>query len=87
VCFYGGGGDRQAEGRGLMAKAELTVGSEGEEIVFGIPGGLDIRMSLEEAEEFEIQVRRAVIRATFEKEARWAGTATTIEGVKGEEAE
>jgi hypothetical protein len=55
-----------------MAKAELTVGSEGEEIVFSIPGGLDIRMSLEEAEEFEIQVQRAVTRATFRKEARKA---------------
>jgi hypothetical protein len=70
-----------------MAEAELTVGSEGEEVVFGIPGGLDIRMSLEEAEEFEIQVQQAVTKATFMKEARLVQGATTIEGVKGEEAE
>jgi hypothetical protein len=66
-----------------MAEAELTVRSEGEEVVFGIPGGLDIRMSLVEAEEFEKQVQQAVTKATFHREARLVSW--TVTGVKRSE--
>jgi hypothetical protein len=69
--------DRSARGRieaflkeGEMA--ELKVRSDGEEVVFGIPGGLDVRMSLDEVEEFVKELDQVMDEATRCSEHRLA---------------
>jgi hypothetical protein len=69
--------DRSARGRieaflkeGEMA--ELTVRSDGEEVVFGIPGGLEVRMSLDEVEAFLEESEQAMDEATRYREYRLA---------------
>jgi hypothetical protein len=52
--------------------AELTVRSDGEEVVFGIPGGLEVRMSLDEVEEFLEESEQAMDEATRYREHRLA---------------
>jgi hypothetical protein len=52
--------------------AELTVRSDGEEIVFGIPGGLEVRMSFDEAERFAEELEQARDAATRCSEHRLA---------------
>lgn len=60
----------ECNGGGDMA--ELTVRSDGEEVVFGLPGGLDVRMSLAEVEEFVKELDQAMDEATRYREHRLA---------------
>lgn len=52
--------------------AELTVRSDGEEIVFGLPGGLDVRMSLDESDRFVEELELALDEATRFREHQLA---------------